>query len=187
MNRQPPEARRVRDTALAGLAISVVAALTGGLVAAAPASATADREAPAVAASLLNSTGGAAAGAGASAAALPRAAAGTATGDTRSAGRPKIHGEVGPSFTISVDPESVPAGKYKLVVQDKGTLHNFHIFGPGGLDKETKVPFTGKKVFKITLQEGTYTVQCVTFGVAPQRVSPHRGFAGVVGPTPGLS
>jgi plastocyanin len=53
----------------------------------------------------------------------------------------------------------VPAGKYKLVVQDKGTIHNFHIFG-AGVDKKTGIPETGKTVFRIRLKAGTYTIQC---------------------------
>lgn len=72
----------------------------------------------------------------------------------------KIKGSVGPGFTIKVSPTSVKAGKYKLVVQDKGDIHNFHIFGPGGVDEATSVSGTGKTVWKLILVKGTYTVQC---------------------------
>ena len=70
-----------------------------------------------------------------------------------------IKGVVGPGFTISVSPTTVKAGKYKLVVQDKGTIHNFHITGTG-VDQATTIAGTGKSVFKVTLVAGAYHVQC---------------------------
>ena len=72
---------------------------------------------------------------------------------------PTLKGTVGPGFTISISDDSVPAGKYKLVVNDKGTIHNFHIFG-AGVDKATSIPGTGKTVFKIKLKAGEYVIQC---------------------------
>jgi hypothetical protein len=70
-----------------------------------------------------------------------------------------LKGVVGPGFTISISDDSVPAGRYKLVVNDKGTIHNFHIFGTG-VDKATSIPGTGRSRFKIRLQPGTYDIQC---------------------------
>jgi hypothetical protein len=81
--------------------------------------------------------------------------------DSRPGALPKLKGEVGPGFTITISDDSVPAGKYKLIVNDKGTIHNFHIFG-AGVDKATSVPGTGKTVFKIKLKAGMYTIQCDT-------------------------
>ena len=83
----------------------------------------------------------------------------TAASDGRPDALPKLHGSVGPDFVITIDETSVPAGRYKLIVRDKGTIHNFHIFGEG-VDKATSVPGTGRTAFRIRLKAGTYTIQC---------------------------
>lgn len=72
----------------------------------------------------------------------------------------KLKGTVGPGFTISINKSSVPAGKYKLIVEDKGTVHNFHILG-AGVDKATSVPGRGKTTWKIKLKAGSsYNIFC---------------------------
>jgi len=73
--------------------------------------------------------------------------------------REKIKGEVGPGFTITLDEESVPKGRYKIVVEDFSTAHNFHFFGED-VDETTTVPFEGKVKWKVKLKKGTYTAQC---------------------------
>ena len=80
------------------------------------------------------------------------------------AATPKLTGEVGPSFTIEVkmgnkDVKKLKAGKYTIKVEDKGTIHDFHLFGPG-VNKKTGVSFTGDQTWKITLKPGRYTYQC---------------------------
>jgi plastocyanin len=75
-----------------------------------------------------------------------------------------LKGEVGPGFSIEVkkgnkDLETIKAGTYKLKVEDKGSIHNFHLFGPG-LNKKTGVPFTGETTWTIKLKPGRYTYQC---------------------------
>jgi plastocyanin len=81
------------------------------------------------------------------------------------ASTPTLQGEVGPGFTIEVkmggkDVKTLKAGTYKLVVQDKASIHDFHLTGPG-LDKVvTSVPFTGTKTVTVTLKKGKYTYQC---------------------------
>jgi plastocyanin len=82
-------------------------------------------------------------------------------GTQKSAG---LTGEVGPGFTIEVkqagkDLKTIKAGTYTIKVQDKATIHNFHLKGPG-LNKSTTVPFVGTQTWKITLKPGTYTYQC---------------------------
>lgn len=72
---------------------------------------------------------------------------------------PKLKGTVGPGFTITINTQAVPSGKYKLIVKDLGAIHNFHITG-AGVDKATSIPGTGKTAFKITLTPGIYNVQC---------------------------
>jgi hypothetical protein len=46
-------------------------------------------------------------------------------------------------------------------VHDLSNRHNFHIFGPAGLDEVvTTVPFTGDVTVKILLKHGTVVFQC---------------------------
>ena len=80
------------------------------------------------------------------------------------AATPKLVGEVGPGFSIEVtkggkDVKTLKAGTYKIKVEDKASIHNFHLFGPG-LNKKTGVSFTGTKTWTIKLKKGKYTYQC---------------------------
>lgn len=75
-----------------------------------------------------------------------------------------LTGEVGPGFTIEVkqgskDVKTLKAGTYTIKVQDKASIHNFHLKGPG-LNKSTTVPFVGTQTWTIKLKAGTYTYQC---------------------------
>jgi plastocyanin len=75
-----------------------------------------------------------------------------------------LKGEVGPGFTIEVekagkDLKTTKAGTYKIKVEDKATIHNFHLFGPG-LNKKTGVSFKGDATWTIKLKAGRYTYQC---------------------------
>jgi plastocyanin len=92
--------------------------------------------------------------------ALTAVAVGNA-GTQKSAG---LTGEVGPGFSIEVknagkDLKTIKAGTYTIKVQDKASIHDFHLKGPG-LNKSTTVPFVGTQTWKITLKPGTYTYQC---------------------------
>jgi plastocyanin len=49
--------------------------------------------------------------------------------------------------------------RYKLVVRDRSSMHNWHIRGPG-VDRKTRVPFTGRKVWRVRLRAGTYRIAC---------------------------
>jgi plastocyanin len=76
----------------------------------------------------------------------------------------KLTGEVGPGFSIEVekggkDLKTIKAGTYKIKVEDKSSIHNFHLMGPG-LNKKTSVSFTGDKTWTIKLKPGKYTYQC---------------------------
>jgi plastocyanin len=51
------------------------------------------------------------------------------------------------------------AGKIKLVVNDKSSIHNFRLKGPG-VNIATSVPAMGKKTFTVTLKKGKYTFLC---------------------------
>ena len=51
------------------------------------------------------------------------------------------------------------AGKYTIKVEDKSSIHNFHLFGPG-VNKKTSVSGTGTQTWTVTLKPGKYTYQC---------------------------
>ncbi len=77
-----------------------------------------------------------------------------------------LAGNVGPGFTITLTKKGTPvtklklkAGTYKIVVNDRSSSHNFHLFGPG-VKKTTGVSFVGKTVWKVKLVKGKYTYQC---------------------------
>ncbi len=90
-------------------------------------------------------------------AALAVAAPGEAAGH-------KLSGVVGPGFTITLKNgtkavKTLTAGSYTIVVADKSSIHDFHLFGPG-VNKTTAVPFIGTKTWTVKLKAGTYTYQC---------------------------
>jgi plastocyanin len=82
------------------------------------------------------------------AAALPAAAA-----------TPSYNGTVGPGFTITMAKKPTKAGQAKLVINDKSSIHNFHVTGPG-VNVKTSVSATGVKTFTVTLKKGTYRFVC---------------------------
>jgi len=87
-----------------------------------------------------------------------------ASAGTRTAKSTLLTGEVGPGYTIEVkragrDLKTIKAGTYKNKVEDKASIHDFHLTGPG-LNKSTTVPFVGDKLWTITLKPGTYTYKC---------------------------
>ena len=75
-----------------------------------------------------------------------------------------LTGEVGPGFSIEVkkgnkDLKTIKAGTYKIKVEDKASIHNFHLMGPG-LNRKTGISFMGDTTWTIKLKPGTYTYQC---------------------------
>jgi plastocyanin len=76
----------------------------------------------------------------------------------------RLTGEVGPGFKIEVtkgekDLKTLKAGTYKIHVEDKATIHNFHLIGPG-VNKKTSVSFKGETNWTVKLKPGGYTYQC---------------------------
>jgi plastocyanin len=76
----------------------------------------------------------------------------------------RLTGEVGPGFSIEVskagkDVKTLKAGTYKIHVEDKATIHNFHLIGPG-VNKKTSVSFKGETTWTVKLKPGRYTYQC---------------------------
>lgn len=95
---------------------------------------------------------------------------------TAQAASPVVNGSVGPGFTITLKKKgkavkSLAPGKYRLVIADKSSIHNFELEGPGVKKVETDVSATGSKQFTINLQKGTYTFYC-----KPHRSTMHGTF-----------
>lgn len=88
-----------------------------------------------------------------------------ATGFASTRATPKLVGVSGPGFTISVKTsagkavKTLKAGKYTIKVEDKSSIHNFHLSGPG-VNKKTSVTGTGNQTWTVTLKPGKYTYQC---------------------------
>jgi plastocyanin len=78
---------------------------------------------------------------------------------------PTLVGTVGPGFTITLTKNGtkvtkLKAGKYSITVNDKASIHDFHLTGPG-VNKVTSVAGTGKTVWTVTFQKGkTYHFMC---------------------------
>ena len=60
------------------------------------------------------------------------------------ASTPTFNGTVGPGFTITMAKKPTKAGKIKLVVADKSSIHNFHLTGPG-VNVKTDVSRLGRR------------------------------------------
>lgn len=91
------------------------------------------------------------------------------------AATPTLRGTTGPGFTITIKRGStlvkaLKAGSYRIVVADKSSLHNFHLFGPG-VNKSTSVPFVGTRIWTVRLKPGTYTYQCDVHAAAGMKGS----------------
>jgi plastocyanin len=78
----------------------------------------------------------------------------------------KLHGTVGPGFTISLTLGGKTVTKlkkgvpYRLVVSDRASIHDFHLVGPGVDRVLTSVGFTGTKSVMLKLRKGVYRYYC---------------------------
>jgi plastocyanin len=68
-------------------------------------------------------------------------------------------GTDGPGFTITMSKQTVKAGTYTIVINDKSNIHNFHLTGPG-VNKLTSVPWVGTKTWTVKLKKGIYRFVC---------------------------
>ena len=97
------------------------------------------------------------------------------------------------AFQLSLqDPSGAPAkhvdaGTYTLVVHDNSSFHNFHLFGPGGVDVSTGVDTTGDQTFTVTLVDGIYTFQCDPHALSGMKGQFAVGSASLPTPTPKLA
>ena len=79
---------------------------------------------------------------------------------------PTLVGTVGPGFTITLTKggkkvKILKAGKYKLVIHDKASIHNYNLDGPNGFAKTfTSVGFVGTKSIVLNLKKGKYKFYC---------------------------
>jgi hypothetical protein len=77
-----------------------------------------------------------------------------------------LHGQVGPSFQISLSFDdgspatNLPAGTYTVEVKDLSEQHNFHLFGPG-VDQKTEISTSSEASWTVTFQDQNgYSFQC---------------------------
>jgi len=89
---------------------------------------------------------------------------------SRSSATKTLKGVVGPGYTISLKMggkkvKTLKAGKYKIVVSDKSTIHNFTLerekpSSPHMEKHITATPFTGSKTLVWTLKPGSWRAYC---------------------------
>jgi plastocyanin len=77
----------------------------------------------------------------------------------------KLTATVGPGFTINLTRagkkvKTLKAGRYVITVRDRASSHNFHLRGPGSVNKNSGVAATGTRTWKVTLRRGTYRYVC---------------------------
>lgn len=77
-----------------------------------------------------------------------------------------VRGTVGPGFTINLTLDGKKVTKlrkgvrYRFLIGDRSSIHNFRLSGPG-LDRMlTSVDSTGTKSYVLTLKKGTYRFLC---------------------------
>ena len=70
----------------------------------------------------------------------------------------------GPGFTITLKEDgkkvtTLKAGTYSFKVEDKSSIHNFHLTGPG-VNVKTSIPGVSTVTWKLKLKKGTYKYVC---------------------------
>ena len=78
-----------------------------------------------------------------------------------------LKGEVYPNAQFKIEMENaagkdlktVKAGTYKIKIEDKATIHNFHLTGPG-VNKSTSVGGKTTTTWTVKLKPGKYTYLC---------------------------
>jgi hypothetical protein len=93
-----------------------------------------------------------------------------ATALSSSSSIPTLKGVVGPGYTISLKKggkmvKRLKAGKYRFVIRDRATIHNFtvereHPSSPSIEKHITSTPFTGIKTLVIRLKPGSWRYYC---------------------------
>ncbi len=90
-----------------------------------------------------------------------------------------LFAKTGPGFDISLKTTPgkkvtrLPAGTYRIVVNDRNGFdnpHNFRLRGPG-VNRATSVPFAGRRVWTVKLRPGAYRFLC-----DPHELAMHGSF-----------
>jgi plastocyanin len=79
----------------------------------------------------------------------------------------QLKGEVYPNSLFKIEMEnkagkklkSVKAGTYRIKIEDRATIHNFRLKGPG-FNKATSVRGRTEAIWIVKLRRGTYTFLC---------------------------
>ena len=77
-----------------------------------------------------------------------------------------VKGTVGPGFTITLTLSGKKVAKlkagmrYRFVITDRATIHDFHLRGPSFDRVLTSVDFQGTKSYTLKLKKGTYRFFC---------------------------
>ena len=77
-----------------------------------------------------------------------------------------VQGSVGPAFTINLTLHgktvtTLKKGvRYRFLINDRSSIHDFHLTGPGLNKMLTTVDFMGAKSFVLTLHKGVYRYFC---------------------------
>jgi plastocyanin len=77
----------------------------------------------------------------------------------------KLVATVGPNATISLTKAGkkvmkLKPGRYSIAVRDRSAFHNFHLTGPGAVNKKTGVAYTGTRTWIVRLRAGLYRYRC---------------------------
>lgn len=76
-----------------------------------------------------------------------------------------LYATVGPGMTISLKTRRgarisrLRAGRYVIIVRDRSTSHNFHLYGRG-VSKRTRVPVVGRTRWRVLFRRGVYRYRC---------------------------
>lgn len=77
-----------------------------------------------------------------------------------------VQGSVGPGFTINLTAGGKTVSRlkagvpYLFTINDRSSIHDFHLAGPGVNRMLTSVDFMGTKSFVLTLRKGVYRFFC---------------------------
>ncbi len=76
-----------------------------------------------------------------------------------------LKGEVYPNFKIELKTAAggrvtvLKPGTYRIKIEDKSAIHNFHLVGPG-VNRTTTIAGTAETVWTVRLKAGRYTFMC---------------------------
>ena len=77
----------------------------------------------------------------------------------------ELKGEVYPNFKIEMQTRAggpvkvIKAGTYRLKIEDKSSVHDFHLTGPG-VNRSTTVGGMSETTWTVRLKPGKYTYYC---------------------------